>query len=184
MEGLAVRYIFFSVVIFIFINSTFLYANDDSKPLIYKFEGSWKIDIAETVALRIKYGVPWHIGERMPESLLITFKGNKYQITEENTAKIRDIGRFEIHQGNEDEAILRLFPENNRFNSNSYKFEELLGKFTSLGGDRIPFCMGLKFKDKNTIHSFSLVRGIGEEFHKAVKKDDNIIWKKVQAEKP
>ena len=94
----------------------------------------------------------------------------------EKVGKIVDSGKFQVVESNNNEILIRLFPEANSFNANKYKFKELV-RFTRFPGDNVPFIIGLRIIDYNTVESFSYVRDFEKD--KMVKKDDNAIWKRI-----
>ncbi len=169
------------LILLIFLSFLFWgnYVIGDDCNVCDKIEGIWKYDVAKSMTLRIKEGVPWHIGDKFGMGTMQAireFENSIFLFYDEKTGELVDRGKFEVYESNDNEVTLRFFPEDNRFNLNKLKFEELI-RFTTFAGDHIPYIIGLRFIDDNTVESFSYVRGFGKD--KMVKKDDNAFWKKI-----
>jgi hypothetical protein len=179
------EYVFFLLIVLcgaVIIMQLFLVeiAIGDSNKLSHSINGIWKLDVAMTVKSRIARGVPWHIGDRfgMGEGIKIIreFDNNIFRFYNEKTNKIVDNGTLKILESKNNEIVLRIFPEDNRYNINNYKFEELV-RLSRRPGDNVPGIIGLKFLDNNTIESFSYVKDFGKD--KMIKKYDNAYWKRI-----
>ena len=154
-------------------------ANEDNLGVAEKVNGIWKFDGAKTLKLRIEKGVPFHIGDKYGMGgggrVIRQFDNGTFKFYDEKKCKVVDKGKFEIIESNKNEVVLRIFPEDDFRHANNYKFEELI-RFTQLSGFNIPFIIGFRFIDDNTVQSFSYVRGFENNM---VKKDDNAYWKRI-----
>jgi hypothetical protein len=154
-------------------------ATENNSDVIHKVNGIWKFDGAKTLELRIIKGIPFHIGDRYGMGgggrVIRQFDNGAYRFYDEKRIRLVDKGKYRIVESNKDEVVLRLFPEDDFENANKYKFKDLI-HFTQLAGYNIPYIIGLRFIDNNTVQSFSYVRGFGNNM---VKKDDNAYWKKI-----
>jgi len=158
-----------------------LFSNEatcDNKIACEKYQGAWKFDYSKTLKLRLSEGIPWHIGDRYGMggggNVIREFDCNSYRFFDEKSKKLVDRGNIKIIESNKDEIVIRLFPADNRFDVNELKFDELMERFTNFPGENVPYLIGIKFVDDNTVESFSYVRGIGKSG--MIKKSDRAFW--------
>jgi hypothetical protein len=156
-------------------------ATCDNSIRSYNVIGIWKLDVSKTIRLRIKKGVPWHVGDKYgiykEEQIIRGFENGDFYFYDEKRNLIIDRGKFQFVESLSNNGIVvRILPADNRYNINDYKVKELV-QFSELPGDNVPCLIGFKFIDNDTVESFSYVRDFGK--NKMIRKDDNAIWKRI-----
>ena len=145
----------------------------------YKIDGIWKFDFEKTFELRVKQGVPFHIGNKYGMGgkgrVIRQFDKGSYKFYDEKKFRFIDKGKFAIIESSSTEVALRLFPEEDFEEANKYKFQGLI-RFAPKIGDNVPYIIGLRFIDNNIVQSFSYIRGFEGTM---VKNDDNAYWRKI-----
>ena len=144
-----------------------------------KIKGIWMLDDANTMKLRIIEGIPWHIGSRFGNSkfqVVMKFTETTYQLYNEKAGYLADTGKYNVYKIDNNKVTIRFYPEDNRFGVNAYEFDELID-FAIYPGDKIPYIVGFKFNDKNSIETFSFVKGFEKD--QMIQKNDNACWKRI-----
>jgi hypothetical protein len=151
----------------------------NNSSLNQKIEGIWKFDYAKTFELRVKQGVPIHIGDKFGMGgggrVIRHFDRGTFKFYDEKKFRVIYQGKYKIIESSNNEVVLRIFPEDDFENANKLKFSELL-RFAPMVGDNVPYIIGLKFMENDIVQSFSYIRGLKG---KMVKNDDNAYWKRI-----